>query len=164
MEWKPSFYDKCCQTIVLWKLSLPEKWVWNHTILGFRLLGGYPPMNEMQPILPQWLLPNYSGSPPNHLPYLSQSDHFGGILDRNPTFLKAKYDSRKILQVIERIGLFPFKNNFAEKNIHIKLPFRGEKFRYLSKIQSFSRFPLCQLGLFWTRFWQILLFSHISTP
>ena len=96
------------------------------------------------------------------LPYLSKSDHFGGILDRNPTFLKAKYDSRKILQVIERIGLFPFKNNFAEKNIYIK--FRGDKFRYLSKIQSFSRFPLCQLDLFWTYFRQILLFPHISTP
>ena len=59
MKRKPSFHHNCSQTILLWKLSLSKKWIFNHTTLGCPFIRGYPPIDEMKTILRK-LLSNYT--------------------------------------------------------------------------------------------------------
>ena len=39
-EMKTSFHNNCWHTILLWKISLSEKWVFNNTTLGFLFIKG----------------------------------------------------------------------------------------------------------------------------
>ena len=40
MKWNPAFNNDSCPTILLWKVSLSEKWVLNYTTLGFLFIKG----------------------------------------------------------------------------------------------------------------------------
>ena len=52
MKGYTSFNDDCWPGIRLWQVSLPQKWVLNCSTLGFLFIrGGFPPMNEIKPIL-----------------------------------------------------------------------------------------------------------------
>ena len=41
MKWNPSFNDDCWPTILLWKVSLSEKWVLNYTTLRFSFIKSF---------------------------------------------------------------------------------------------------------------------------
>ena len=52
MKWNPLFNDDSCPTILLWKVSLSEKWVLNHASLEFPFIRGSPSheWNETHPL------------------------------------------------------------------------------------------------------------------
>ena len=56
MKWHPFFIDGGLPSVLVWKDWLSEKWVLKHATLGFPLIRGSPPMNEMTPILYRWRL------------------------------------------------------------------------------------------------------------
>ena len=42
MIWNPSFTDECWLSILVWKVTLSEKWGLNYTTLGFPFIKGLP--------------------------------------------------------------------------------------------------------------------------
>ena len=51
MKWNPSLNDECWSTVVVWTVSLSEKWVLNYTTLGSPFIRGFPSheWNETRP-------------------------------------------------------------------------------------------------------------------
>ena len=52
MKWNPCFNDDCWPTVLVWKVSLSEKWVLNYTTFGFPFIRGFPSheWNETYPL------------------------------------------------------------------------------------------------------------------